>query len=125
MRIYNEKFIYQLFCLEIQTLGYAEQSSGDLAEQVAFRFTKEWVSSSQHDEDDDSKGPYVSSVAAVLLSLADLRAHVVWRPAACLQLLARKCGYGEAEIDDFEIVPVVNYDVVELQVSVHYRFLSF
>lgn len=78
------------------------------------------MSSSQHDEDDDSEGPYVSSVAAVLLSLADLGAHVVWRATACLQLLAWKCGYGEAEINDFEIVSVVDYDVVELQVSVHY-----
>ena len=83
------------------------------------------MGASQHDEDDDSERPDVGCVATVFFSLTDFWAHVVRCPTAYFELLAWESSYRKSKVNYFQVVPVVDNDVFELEVPMNDGFLRF
>ena len=89
-------------------------ASTDLGEEVFLVCAFERLVSRQCDIQDNADGPDVSREAIVLLFLAELWRHVARCAANVSQLLAKIDEDGEAHVDDFDVVPVVDDDILEL-----------
>ena len=94
-------------------------ASTDLGKEVFLVCAFERLVGRQCDKQDNADRPDVSREAIVLLLLAELWRHVARRAANVSQLLAKINEDGKAHVDDFDVVPVVDDDVLELQVAVH------
>ena len=94
-------------------------ASTDLGKEVFLVCAFERLVGRQCDIQDNADRPNVSHEAIVLLLLAELWRHVARRAANVSQLLAKINEDGKAHVDDFDVVPVVDDDVLELQVAVH------
>ena len=64
--------------------------------------------------EDNAYRPNISREAVILFFLAELWRHVAWCAANVLQLLSKVDEYGEAHVDDFDVITVVDDDVLEL-----------
>ena len=90
----------------------------DFLVELPLRHPLEGVVSAQHEEQDHTQRPNVRLEPIIVLFLHDFRRHVRRRPTEDLQATVLGSANTEAEVDELDVIPLVNNNVLELKVTV-------
>lgn len=90
----------------------------DLLVQVLLRDASEWERSSEHDIEEDAKGPHVDRLAIVFVLAYDFWTHVAWGSAENLQALVVSNDHAETEVYQLDhACALLDQDVIKLDVA--------
>jgi len=92
--------------------------SRDFLVELPLRHPLEGVVSAQHEEQDHTQRPNVRLEPIIVLFLHDFRGHVRRGPAEDLQTTVLGSANTEAEVDKLYVIPLINNNVLELEVPV-------
>jgi len=79
------------------------------------------MSTCEHNKHYNPQRPDVGLEPWILFPLADFGCHVARSPAARLQLLTRVLSNSESKVNESDIIPVVDDDILHFQVAMDYR----
>ena len=109
---------YKFASVHRDAVQHRINSPCDFLVELPLRHTLEGVVATQHEEQDDTQRPNVRLVPIIVLFLHDFRGLVRRGPAVDLQATVLWSANTEAEVNEFDVIPLVNNNVLEFEVPV-------